>query len=91
MKADQVPTREYVPLLATGPKLAYGVDLGIRASAADLGHTIVEALQGANFLWVRAFSTHSAQGELKTGHSSLVNHHSWDRERIVDQWRSHVE
>ena len=45
-KADQVPTREYVPLLATGPKLAYGVDLGIRASAADLGHTIVDALQG---------------------------------------------
>ncbi|MCX5720509.1 MAG: phosphopentomutase [Nitrospirae bacterium] len=46
MKADQVPTREYVPLLATGPKLAQGVNLGIRASAADLGHTIVEALQG---------------------------------------------
>lgn len=45
-KADQVPTREYVPLLAMGPKLAYGVDLGIRTSAADLGHTIVEALQG---------------------------------------------
>ena len=45
-KADQVPTREYVPLLATGPKLAYGVNLGIRVSAADLGHTIVEALQG---------------------------------------------
>lgn len=45
-KADQVPTREYVPLLATGPKLAQGVNLGIRASAADLGHTIVEALQG---------------------------------------------
>ena len=45
-KADQVATREYVPLLATGPKLAQGVNLGIRASAADLGHTIVEALQG---------------------------------------------
>jgi phosphopentomutase len=45
-KADQVPTREYVPLLATGPKLAQGVHLGIRTSAADLGHTIVEALQG---------------------------------------------
>jgi phosphopentomutase len=45
-KADQVPTREYVPLLATGPKLAHGVHLGSRASAADLGHTIVEALQG---------------------------------------------
>ena len=45
-KVDLVPTREYVPLLATGPKLAYGVHLGIRASAADLGHTIVEALLG---------------------------------------------
>lgn len=45
-KADQVSTREYVPLLATGPKLAQGVNLGVRASAADLGHTIVEALQG---------------------------------------------
>jgi phosphopentomutase len=55
-KADQVPTREYVPLLATGPKLAHGVHLGIRASAADLGHTIVEALQG---------------GQLPTGESFL--------------------
>ena len=45
-RANQFPTREYVPLLATGPKLAHGVDLGIRDSAADLGHTIVEALQG---------------------------------------------
>ncbi len=45
-KADLLPTREYVPLLATGPKLAHGVNLGIRASAADLGHTIVEALLG---------------------------------------------
>ena len=45
-KEGQVPTREYVPLLATGPRLAHGVHLGIRASAADLGHTIVEALQG---------------------------------------------
>ncbi len=45
-KEDQAPTREYVPLLATGPKLAQGVNLGIRASAADLGHTILEALQG---------------------------------------------
>jgi len=42
----QVPTREYVPLLVTGPKLAQGVHLGIRISAADLGHTIVEALLG---------------------------------------------
>lgn len=60
-KADQTSTREYVPLLATGPKLAYGVDLGIRASAADLGHTIVEALQGGNFLLVKVFSMPFAQ------------------------------
>ena len=46
MKADQVPTREYVPILVSGPKLSQGVNLGIRTSAADLGHTIVEALQG---------------------------------------------
>jgi phosphopentomutase len=45
-KPDQIPTREYVPLLAIGPKLAHGVNLGIRPSAADLGHTIVECLQG---------------------------------------------
>jgi phosphopentomutase len=45
-RAGQFSTREYVPLLATGPKLAQGVDLGVRASAADLGHTIVEALLG---------------------------------------------
>lgn len=45
-KADRMATREYVPLLAMGPKLAYGVNLGIRASVADLGHTVVEALQG---------------------------------------------
>jgi len=34
-----------VPLLVTGPKLSQGVSLGVRASAADLGQTIVEALQ----------------------------------------------
>lgn len=41
----KVPTREYVPLLVTGPKLSQGVNLGTRTSAADLGQTIVEALQ----------------------------------------------
>lgn len=45
-KAHGAPTREYVPLLVTGPKLAQGVSLGIRASAADLGQTVVEALRG---------------------------------------------
>ena len=46
MKPHAVPTREYVPLLVTGPKLAQGVNLEVRASATDVGQTIVEALQG---------------------------------------------
>lgn len=44
-KPDKLPTREYVPLLVTGPNLAQGVDLGTRHSAADLGQTVVEALR----------------------------------------------
>lgn len=46
MKRHGVPTREYVPLLVTGPKVAQGVNLGIRASAADIGQTVAEALKG---------------------------------------------
>jgi phosphopentomutase len=45
-KPHALPTRECVPLLITGPKLAQGVNLGIRHTAADLGQTIVEALKG---------------------------------------------
>jgi len=37
-------TREHVPVFVTGPKLAQGVDLGTRLTAADVGQTIVEAL-----------------------------------------------
>ena len=44
-KPVKTPTREYVPILITGPKLTRGVDLGTRVTAADLGQTIVEALQ----------------------------------------------
>ena len=41
-----LPTREYVPLLITGPKLAQGVNLGVRPTAADLAQTVVEGLKG---------------------------------------------
>lgn len=44
-RQPRTPTREYVPVLVTGPKLAQGVNLGTRATAADLGQTIVEALR----------------------------------------------
>lgn len=37
-------SREYAPLLVTGPKLARGVNLGSRPTASDLGQTIGEAL-----------------------------------------------
>ncbi len=37
-------TREYVPLLVTGPKLQLGMNLGRRASFADLGQTVAEFL-----------------------------------------------
>ena len=40
-------TREYVPALALGPEVRGGVDLGTRASFADLGATVEEALAGA--------------------------------------------
>lgn len=35
-------TREYVPLLALGPRLRGGVDLGTRASLADVAATVAE-------------------------------------------------
>jgi phosphopentomutase len=38
-------SREYVPLLAYGPKLKKGVDLGVRQGFADLGATIADALR----------------------------------------------
>ncbi len=43
-RADRNATREYTPLLVTGPKLAQGVNLGTRSTAADVGQTIVDAL-----------------------------------------------
>jgi phosphopentomutase len=48
-------SREYVPVLAAGPRSACGVDLGTRATLADLGATIAENFglrlpRGASFL-----------------------------------------
>ena len=39
-------TREYVPVLAAGPGVRAGVDLGTRESFADIGATVEEALGG---------------------------------------------
>ena len=35
-------SREYVPILATGPRVRKGVNLGTRATLADIGQTIAE-------------------------------------------------
>jgi phosphopentomutase len=39
-------SREYVPLLIHGPRLARGVNLGSRRTFSDLGQTITDALAG---------------------------------------------
>lgn len=38
-------TREYVPILVFGPMLKSGVDLGVRATFADIGQTIADLFQ----------------------------------------------
>ena len=48
-------TREYVPMVAAGPRVRAGVDVGTRATFADLGATVAEhlgvpPLGGASFL-----------------------------------------
>jgi len=40
-------SREYVPLLATGPKVRRGVNLGTRETFADLGQTVADLLGAA--------------------------------------------
>jgi phosphopentomutase len=40
-------TREYVPLIAFGPPHAAGVDLGVRATFADVGATVADIFQVA--------------------------------------------
>ncbi len=53
--SGKTSTREYVPLCVTGPKLAHGVDLGTRGTAADVGQTIAEALGADRILHGESF------------------------------------
>jgi len=48
-------SREYVPLLAYGPRMARGVNLGTRRSLADLGQTVADALQVKRLPWGQSF------------------------------------
>lgn len=48
-------SREYVPLLVYGSRLARGVKLGTRRTFADLGQTIAEALGTKRLAWGQSF------------------------------------
>ena len=48
-------TREYVPLLVYGARVARGVNLGTRKSFADLGQTVAEALGSKRLAWGESF------------------------------------
>ena len=48
-------SREYVPLLASGPRVRRGMDLGLRATLSDIGQTVAENFatsiaKGSSFL-----------------------------------------
>jgi phosphopentomutase len=47
-------SREYVPVLAHGPKVRKGADLGVRASLSDIGQTVAENF-GANIARGQSF------------------------------------
>lgn len=55
-------TREYVPLLAYGPRLARGVNLGTRRTFADLGQTVADALGVKRLAWGDSFLDSLAVG-----------------------------
>ena len=40
-------SREYVPILAYSPGAAGGINLGIRSTLADMGHTVAENFGGS--------------------------------------------
>lgn len=48
-------SREFVPLLAYGPRLARGVNLGTRRTVADLGQTVADALGAKRLAWGDSF------------------------------------
>jgi phosphopentomutase len=61
-------SREYVPILAYGPRVRAGVDLGIRSSMADMGQTIADNFgvtlpRGQSFLDQIAASSSSSSGD----------------------------
>jgi phosphopentomutase len=56
-------SREYVPLLVSGPRIRAGVDLGTRAAFADLGATVAEWLGAAGTGFGASFADEVRLGE----------------------------
>jgi phosphopentomutase len=54
-RPDTDHTREHVPVLVYGSRMARGVNLGTRKSLADLGQTIAEALGIKRLAWGESF------------------------------------
>lgn len=54
-------SREYVPLLVTGPRVRSGVDLGTRRTFADLGQTLAENFGVTGLAYGTSFLTDVAQ------------------------------
>ncbi|MEG1755370.1 MAG: phosphopentomutase [Clostridia bacterium] len=48
-------TREYIPLLVTGPRIKSGVNLGTRSSFADIGATVYTYLTGEQWRCGKSF------------------------------------
>lgn len=61
-RPDTDHTREHVPILVYGSRVARGVNLGTRKSFADLGQTIAEALGVKRLAWGESFLPAIAQG-----------------------------
>lgn len=61
-RPDTDHTREHVPILVYGSRVARGVNLGTRKTCADLGQTIAEALGIKRLAWGESFLPAIVQG-----------------------------
>jgi phosphopentomutase len=71
-------SREYVPLLVSGPRVKHGVNLGLRATLADIGQTVAENFgtriaKGASFL-TQIYEKASDGGQLEDVQDARRDH-----------------
>lgn len=71
-------SREYVPLLVSGPRVKHGVNLGLRATLSDIGQTVAENFgtriaKGASF-WPQIYEKASDGGQLENVQDARRDH-----------------